>query len=96
VVRFAIDANGFSTASEDRYLKEMFIPGILRAGGLPNALALIAPRPLLLHNTGDVFETAWASEAYGTLVADQGRSKLEIQSALQSDAAIQAFLTAKP
>jgi hypothetical protein len=64
MVRLAIDANGFATASEERYLKDLLIPGILRAGSLSNAVALSAPRPMLLHNTGDAFETAWISQAY--------------------------------
>jgi hypothetical protein len=31
---------------------------------LPNAVALIAPRVLLLHNTGDNFDTSMAKSAY--------------------------------
>jgi hypothetical protein len=64
------------------------IPGILRAGGLPNAAALVAPHDLLLHNTGDVFDSTWAKAAYAlypgaTLTAEKDR--------LQNDALI-AFL----
>jgi hypothetical protein len=42
----------------------LFIPGILKAGGLPNALAFIAPRALFLHNTHNYVDTSWAEAAY--------------------------------
>ena len=63
-VRFAIDGFLFDTSSESQYLNELFIPGILKAGGLPNALALIAPRPLFLHNAHNYVDTSWAEAAY--------------------------------
>jgi hypothetical protein len=93
VLRLAIDANGFTTANEDRYLQDLFIPGILRAGGLPNALALIAPRPLLLHHTGGVFETAWASQAYGLAQSAGGSASLILSPTLKTDAAILQFFS---
>jgi hypothetical protein len=52
-------------ALEQRYLDDLFIPGILSAGGLGNAAALIYPRRVLLHNTRGVFDTSRASAAYG-------------------------------
>ena len=63
-VRFAIDADGFHTAQEMDYLNWLPIPGILRAGGLPNAAALLAPHDVLLHNTGEGFDVSWAETAY--------------------------------
>jgi dienelactone hydrolase len=62
--RFAIDTAGLDTADHRDVLRCLPIPGILRAGGLPNAAALIAPHDLLLHNTGDRFDGTWASAAY--------------------------------
>jgi pimeloyl-ACP methyl ester carboxylesterase len=58
------DIGTFNTTSENDYLNRLPIPGILKAGGLPNAAALIAPNNLLLHNTGDAFDTSWAEAAY--------------------------------
>jgi hypothetical protein len=63
-LRFIIDTNGFNTRSNDDYLNRLFIPGILKTGGLPNAAALIVPHNLLLHNTNDTFDTTWAHAAY--------------------------------
>ena len=58
------DIGAFNTTTENDYLNRLPIPGILKAGGLPNAAALIAPNNLLLHNTGDAFDTSWAEAAY--------------------------------
>ena len=58
------DIGAFNTTTENDYLNRLPIPGILKAGGLPNAAALIAPNNLLLHNTGDTFDTSWAEAAY--------------------------------
>jgi dienelactone hydrolase len=62
--RFAIDTAGLNTADHRDYLCRLPIPGILKAGGLPNAAALVAPHDLLLHNTGGVFDSTWAGVAY--------------------------------
>jgi hypothetical protein len=63
-LHFVIDANAFATASDRAYLSHLPIPGMLRAGGLPNAAALIAPHGLLLHNTNDACETGHAEAAF--------------------------------
>lgn len=63
-LRFLIDANRFDTSDEEGYLTSLFIPGVLRAGGLPNALALIPPCALFLHNTGNRFDISMV-EAVG-------------------------------
>jgi hypothetical protein len=62
--RFVIDTARFDTAGPRDYLDCLPIPGILRAGGLPNAAALVAPHDLVLHNTGEGFDIAWARAAY--------------------------------
>ncbi|MFL7808109.1 MAG: hypothetical protein AB8I80_05745, partial [Anaerolineae bacterium] len=62
--RFAIDTAALNTADQQDYLCRLPIPGILKAGGLPNAAALVAPHDLLLHNTGDGFDSTWAQAAY--------------------------------
>ncbi len=63
-LRLVSDVGAFNTASENDYLKRLPIPGILKAGGLPNTAALIAPNNLLLHNTDDTFDTTWAEAAF--------------------------------
>ncbi len=52
-IRVVIDANRFDPLGEGSYLKDLFVPGLLRIGGLPAAIAAIPPAPLLFHNTGD-------------------------------------------
>jgi len=63
-MHFIIDTNHFNTQSESNYLTHLPIPGILKAGGLQNAAALVTPNTLHLHNTGDNFDTSWAQAAY--------------------------------
>jgi dienelactone hydrolase len=63
-MRIVSDVNKFNATSEEDYLKRLPIPGILKAGGLPNAAALIASNNLLLHNTSDAFDTSWAEAAF--------------------------------
>jgi dienelactone hydrolase len=61
-VRVVIDADQIDTSSEEAYLKHLYVPGILRAGGLPAAVSLILPARLMLHNTGDRFDTSWLKD----------------------------------
>jgi dienelactone hydrolase len=88
-VRLAIDANRFDAASEASYLSDLFVPGMLRVGGIGNVLALLAPNPLLLHNTGTGLSAAWVAEAYR-----QTDAALRIESGPQGDTAIADFLAA--
>jgi CubicO group peptidase (beta-lactamase class C family) len=87
-LRFVIDANRFETSSEQEYLDSLFIPGVLRAGGLPNALALIAPCALFLHNRGDLFDTSMVKAAF----ALEG-VEVTIDSEACDDANLLAFMT---
>jgi len=76
-LRFAIDANGFDTSSAADYLRGLFIPGILRAGGLPAAVALLAPRPLVLHDTRGRFDRSWVDAAYAATRPSRGADRSE-------------------
>ena len=81
-LRFVVDVNGFDTAAVAAYLSELPIPGILRAGGLANAAALVAPHDLLLHNAQGHFASEWAERAYAlypdaALVIEKARIKNE-------------------
>lgn len=51
-LRVAVDGNGFDTSREEAYRKDLYVPGILKAGGLPAAAALV-PGELLLHGVGE-------------------------------------------
>jgi dienelactone hydrolase len=42
----------------------LFSPGLRRIGGFDGAASLAAPNPLILHNTGERFSTAWIEAAY--------------------------------
>jgi len=92
-VRFAIDGFLFDTGSESQYLNELFIPGILKSGGLPNALALIAPRPLFLHNTHNYMDTSWAEAAYRSA---GGHPKFVVSTERKDDKELLGFLTETP
>jgi hypothetical protein len=91
-IRFAIDANQFDTYSEEIYLQKLYIPGIVRAGGLRNAAALLAPGDLLLHNTGDLFDTSWLEDAYGLRHPDWAEPLLIVKEGEQEDTALVEFL----
>ena len=65
--RAAVDAGQFDCSSDDSFLRELFAPGLRRIGDLRTAMALAAPSPLLVHNTGERFETAWIEEVYRSL-----------------------------
>ena len=59
-----IDANRFQ-ATDDRYWAEhLHIPGIRSAGDFRTAAALVAPKSLIIHNTGSKFPTQWIRSAY--------------------------------
>lgn len=91
-IRFAIDANQFDTSSEDTYLQKLYIPGILRAGGLKNAAALLAPHSLLLHNTAGLFDTSWMEYAYGLRHPDRIEPSLIVKQEAQDDTVLVEFL----
>ena len=88
-LRFAIDTNGFDTSNNHDYLSYLPIPGILKAGGLPNAAALIGPQDLLLHNTDGNFDVGWAEAAY----AASSECTLDIQEGRLENEALLEFLT---
>ena len=91
-IRFAIDANQFDTSSEDNYLQKLYIPGILRAGGLKNAAALLAPRSLLLQNTAGLFDTSWMEAAYGLSYPGRAKPLLMVKEEVQDDTILVEFL----
>jgi len=87
-IRAVIDANGFDTGREESYRKNLYVPGILRAGGLPAAAALIPPARLFLHNTGDRFDTSWLKDVERLLPA----ARVVIQKSKASDDVVAKWL----
>jgi len=64
------DLNRFEDNSEESWLKRLYIPGIMKAGGLKTAASLNAPRKLLVHNTGVGFDAEWVRSIYRVLLAE--------------------------
>lgn len=70
-----------------------FLPGILRAGGLSNAAALLAPRPSLLHNTGDSFDASWARSAYELKHPQSTGTQVKLFKEAQHDQILPSFFS---
>jgi dienelactone hydrolase len=90
--RTAADAWQFETENDAAYLEKLFIPLIRRAGDFRTATALIAPAPLLIHNTGTAFRADWARDAYR---AAGREAALAVKEAPASEAEIAGWLTGK-
>jgi len=90
--RTAADAWQFETENDAAYLEKLFIPLIRRAGDFRTATALIAPAPLLIHNTGTAFKADWARDAYR---AAGREAALAVKDAPASEAEIATWLAGK-
>ena len=71
VKNIVVDAAQYALDSDAAFLETLPIPSIRRVGDLRTAGTLVAPRPLTIHNTGDVFDTGWIAEVYGNIGAGQ-------------------------
>lgn len=69
---------------------ELFTPGLRRLGGFSGVAALAAPNPLLLHNTGEKFNTEILKEAYE---ASPARTALRLSPASLANEAVVSWLT---
>jgi len=65
------DLDKLSGDDDPRWLDDLFTPCILKAGGLWTAAALSAPRPLMVHNIADGFDTSPMRRAYQAAGASQ-------------------------
>ncbi len=65
--RTAVDVAQFDNMSDEAFLKDLFAPGLRRAGDLRAAVALAAPSRLLIHNAGGRFRTEWMENVYKSL-----------------------------
>ncbi len=71
IKNIVVDAAQFDNNSEDAYLKTLPIPSLRKVGDFRTAGALVAPRNLIIHNTGNVFNAAWIEEVYQNIGAEQ-------------------------
>jgi hypothetical protein len=72
ISRAALDLNGIDTSDETPWLDDLFIPGLLQAGGIEGACTLIAPQPMMLMNAGNIgkarIESAYDAKGQGQLL----------------------------
>ena len=71
VKHVVVDAAAFDNRNDTAFLETLPIPNIRQVGDFQTAGTLIAPRSLIIHNTGDAFGTAWITEVYGNIGASQ-------------------------
>ena len=71
VKNVVVDAAAFDNRNNTAFLETLPIPNIRQVGDFQTAGTLMAPRSLIIHNTGDAFETAWITEVYGNVGVSQ-------------------------
>ena len=71
VKNVVVDAAEFDNSNDTAFLATLPIPNIRQVGDFQTAGTLIAPRSLIIHNTSDAFGTAWITEVYGNIGANQ-------------------------
>ena len=71
VKNVVVDAAAFDSSNDTAFLETLPIPNIRQVGDFLTAGTLLAPRSLIIHNTGDAFGTAWITEVYGNIGAGQ-------------------------
>ena len=71
VKNVVVDAAEFDNSNDTAFLETLPIPNIRQVGGFLTAGTRIAPRSLIIHNTGSAFGTAWITEVYGNIGASQ-------------------------
>ena len=80
VKNVVVDAAEFDNSNDTAFLETLPIPNIRQVGDFQTAGTLIAPRSLIIHNTGNAFGTAQITEVYGNIGASQhlfvGKDKL--------------------
>ena len=66
-----VDAAQFDNSADSSFLESLPIPSIRRVGEFRTAGTLIAPRNLIIHNTGDIFDTSWIEDVYRSMKAEE-------------------------
>ncbi len=90
VKNVVVDAAEFDNTSDTAFLETLPIPSIRHVGDFRTAGTRVAPRLLIIHNTGDAFGTEWIAEVYGNIGASQ---HLLVQKEELSDEEIAAQVT---
>lgn len=80
-----VDAAQFDNNHTEAYLKTLPIPSLRKVGDFQTAGTLVAPRNLIIHNTGDAFNTSWIEDVYKNIGAEEN---LLIRKDLMPDAEI--------
>ena len=86
VDRTVVDANRFDSDNDAAYLQTFPIPSIRRVGDFRTAGTLVAPCHLLIHNTGNTFQTDWIADVYQAVGATD-RLKVETDALSEEDIA---------
>jgi cephalosporin-C deacetylase-like acetyl esterase len=88
--RMVIDADAFNSSSDEAFIKSMAIPGIRRAGDFTTAVTIAPLTPLLVHDTGNKFDTEKIEAVYKAF----GKAEsFKSQSAKLSDSELIAWLS---
>lgn len=66
-----VDAAQFDNSANSSFLETLPIPSIRRVGDFRTAGTLVAPRNLIIHNTGDTFDTSWIKDVYRSMGAEE-------------------------
>lgn len=67
----AVDVQKFDAGDDEQFVKRLYIPLLRRAGAIRTAVALAAPRRLLICNAGSAFGMSWMARLYSALGASQ-------------------------
>ena len=89
VANVVVDAAQFDNNMDVVCLETLPIPSLRQAGDFRTAGTLIAPRPLTIYNTGDVFDPAWIVDVYRELGASH---QLHVEKDVLSEGEIVARL----
>lgn len=90
IKKVVADASQFDNSNTEAYLDSLPIPSLRRVGDFRTAGTLIAPRNLIIHNTGEEFDTSWIEEVYSNLGIDQN---LIVKKSIMPDAEIAGRIT---
>ena len=71
VKNVVVDAAAFDNSNDTSFLETLPIPNIRQVGDFRTAGTLLAPQPLIIHNTGDAFDTTWIAEVYENIGSSQ-------------------------
>jgi dienelactone hydrolase len=85
-----VDANQFPSGDDGAWISRFYVPCIRSIGDLATAAGMVAPRRMLIMNTGTVFDAEAIREVYGA------QGMLEMRSGSIEGEALAAFLALEP